>query len=628
MAVKSQIDIVVTGGDSVEAASKKLDALKQKLNDLHSKKSLNILDTDELKAVNEEIAKTTGEITSLNNQIGSIGGDTSKIEGFKNAVNGIEDGFQSAKASMILYENESDNVVQALDDTAKKVSSLNSLQGVANKTNTEGSRLLSLATVKQGALNASKKVGTVVTQGLTKASQFLTSALNAIPLVAITAAISYLIPKIKEWILGTERMKEAQDALNDTLSVEKDFLQETVKTNDYLTKKAIADAKARGATAEEIRKLERKGLETNLQEYQKYSDELQKQFEDVNINNYETAQEYDDKLKEIAEEQFNNNKRILDLERDLDLKAVNDKIATQDELTKQRELQSAKAEAQRIKDEEARKKAAQDQINYEEGRLKILGQLTLDKEMEFAQRRLNAKIITENEYNLRVLELQTDYAQADKERREQEFTEFWDELMAEQDAELSAIEAQYEKKKALREAEINDTLQGEQLLQDARRNALETGFNIAQSFSQKNKTLSNTLLAVQKGLAIAQIIVDTQKEIAGYYANPTWSAFPDGGAAIKTTYALAAKTRAATSIASIAATTIGQIATPSGGGNGGGGFGGSVNGNNPNIQGFVTTNGGGQQRGEQGAQRVYVLETDIRRVGNNIDDIYSQATVR
>jgi len=93
----------------------------------------------------------------------------------------------------------------------------------------------------------------------------------------------------------------------------------------------------------------------------------------------------------------------------------------------------------------------------------------------------------------------------------------------------------------------------------------------------ENKKLANALFLVDKALAIGEIIVNTQKEISAYSANPTWSLLPDGGLALKTAAIAGAKIRAATSIGTIVATSISKfmngggasVSTPTGGGGGG-----------------------------------------------------------
>jgi len=91
------------------------------------------------------------------------------------------------------------------------------------------------------------------------------------------------------------------------------------------------------------------------------------------------------------------------------------------------------------------------------------------------------------------------------------------------------------------------------------------------SLAGQNKKVANALFLVDKALAIGQVIVNTQKEISAYASNPTWSLLPDGGATLKTAAIAAAKIRAATSIGTIVATSIGKFMNGGGGGTVGGG---------------------------------------------------------
>jgi hypothetical protein len=127
-------------------------------------------------------------------------------------------------------------------------------------------------------------------------------------------------------------------------------------------------------------------------------------------------------------------------------------------------------------------------------------------------------------------------------------------------------------------------------IREAKRNALDTGLNILLQFAGKNKTIALGILAIQKGLAIADIVVGASKSIAaaqaalaatpaviGVVPNPMYAV--QAAATIKG-IALT-KITAATSIASILAASIGQAKSITGGGGGGsapsgGGGGGSA----------------------------------------------------
>ena len=72
------------------------------------------------------------------------------------------------------------------------------------------------------------------------------------------------------------------------------------------------------------------------------------------------------------------------------------------------------------------------------------------------------------------------------------------------------------------------------------------------------------IFAVEKAVAIASVIVNTQKESAGYFAS--YSAAGPVGLGIATKLAIGAKIRAGVSIATIAAQAISKYMNRSGGG--------------------------------------------------------------
>jgi hypothetical protein len=116
-------------------------------------------------------------------------------------------------------------------------------------------------------------------------------------------------------------------------------------------------------------------------------------------------------------------------------------------------------------------------------------------------------------------------------------------------------------------------------VKDAKRAALDTGLNILMQFAGKNKALALSILAIQKGLAIADVVVGAAKGIAaaqvalasvpafiGVVPNPAWAA----QAAITAKSIALTKITAGTSIASILAAGIGQASSITSGGGGGG----------------------------------------------------------
>jgi hypothetical protein len=139
----------------------------------------------------------------------------------------------------------------------------------------------------------------------------------------------------------------------------------------------------------------------------------------------------------------------------------------------------------------------------------------------------------------------------------------------------------------------------------------------------KNKALAISALAIEKGAAIASVIINAGKELSANAAasalNPL-NAVTGGAAGAAQLLKMNALTKIRTgiNIASIAATGIqGAKSISAGGGSGGG----SVQ--PPNIRGSQTTN----EPTQQPATKVFVTETDIRSSLRKVDGIYSQSTI-
>ncbi len=160
----------------------------------------------------------------------------------------------------------------------------------------------------------------------------------------------------------------------------------------------------------------------------------------------------------------------------------------------------------------------------------------------------------------------------------------------------------------------------------------------------ENKKLANALFLVDKALAIGEIIVNTQKEISGYYANPLWKALPDGGLALASAAAAGAKIRAATSIGTIVASSISKfmggggasVQTPSAGGGGGG----SASVGNTAVPSFVpgnlfgqgnAANNAGSPQSMESSQNITVTavvsETEMTATQNKVNKIMKNSVL-
>jgi hypothetical protein len=154
-----------------------------------------------------------------------------------------------------------------------------------------------------------------------------------------------------------------------------------------------------------------------------------------------------------------------------------------------------------------------------------------------------------------------------------------------------------------------DKLAAEQALMDAKFNLASASVDLLGTIFARNKKAADIAFALDKALAIAQVVVNTQREISAYNANPVWSLSPDGGASIKIPAIIGAKLRAAASIAAIAGTAIGRFAGggASGGTSGGATGGGGTSAPSPANFAFV----GNQPNQQQPPLQAYVVGTQV-----------------
>jgi len=136
---------------------------------------------------------------------------------------------------------------------------------------------------------------------------------------------------------------------------------------------------------------------------------------------------------------------------------------------------------------------------------------------------------------------------------------------------LLKIEEQYRKDKDTLTQEYNQVdiqrqvdfnqmvLEAEQGLQDAKFGIARAGVELFTALAGENEKAANIAFAIEKALAVGEVVVNLQRELAANRANPTWKLLPDGGATLVAAANTKARITAGISIASILATTIAKF---------------------------------------------------------------------
>lgn len=625
---KIEIELDFKGQNSVSQVEEKTKSLKQQLKEMKALLASGTLDNEQFRKLSIEAGNLQDRIGDVNLQVKNLASDSKQLDGYIGIARGITGGFTAVQGVMSLVGNESENLQKALLRVQGATALLSGMQEIQIALQKQSAFMMGVTDLKAKILSASTKVYTWATQNANAATNAFRIGLVGLT----TAGIGVAVVMIGKYVEQLNRQKEAeekrlQSAKEYETELTKNLAQANIEINSIKQYQAALNDSNKSLD-------EKKGVYKELQslvpsltnytlEQATAEDVLNKAITNeialiglkakaTALENY-VVKEEEKKLEKQQTEQAN--KQIANLTKinklkadgnivyDLGIKSVEKSLTPLEQLAKVN---------QDIIDLQAKQNdITQKGINLNQK--KVTKGDSKEETPEERDARVKKEILAQNERDA-VLEIQLE---------EYKYNKL---------ANVRAVDAERISKESSQRLfnikAYNDAVdKAEWDLVESKRAALETGFNIAQQFAGKNKTLADVLFAVQKGVAIAQIIIDLQKEVAGYAGNPTWSSAPDGGASVKIPAIAAAKIRAATSIATIAATTVGKFmnggsAPSSGGGSASSGGVGSM-GSAPNTSRFVpTTTSGGQS-----SQRVYVLEKDITDSQGRVAKIRHNATL-
>ena len=452
----------------------------------------------------------------------------------------------------------------------------------------------------------------------------------------------------------------AKAAGKDTVELEKQKRAAILQTLLALNDAEKARIRSGEATADEIKR---------WNERQK---EIRKVIEDGKVAELEQEKKAEDKKKELADKAAESRKARQEKADAAELKRQQDIIKLNEGYVKQLQDLDAKTDEEKLALDRKRAEAELNNLKATSEEKLALKKLYDRKEEDLLKtKQANIDLITAD-YNNKSRELN---AKTDKEKFDLELVKQEEEEVR-KIAELEKLGATEEEKKKVRDyytsleaqtktdfqtnedlkaaereallkeqrdAIYQDQLDAEEAFQAAKRNTIETGLELLMMFAGKNKEIALGVLAVQKGLAIADVVVNASKSIATQTAasmaatkaqiaqmslvTPFPASIPLAGGIIAKNAALLTKGIAVTkisaglNIAAIAASGIASAGNITGGGGGGigsaGGAGGGGGAPAPqaqfNIVGQSSTNqlagtiAGQQQRPVQ----TYVVGSDI-----------------
>jgi hypothetical protein len=553
--------------------------------------------SDKFGATSQQAINAAKKAAELKDRIGDAKALTdaynpdAKFKGFAQTLQGVVGGFSAVQGALGLVGVESDQV----EKTLLKVQSAMALSQGLN-TILESVDAFKNFSKQIGLTSAAQKIYTFVMYGTaaaTKATDAATKAASTsmrilrgliatLGIGALIAGVTILISKISSWVGSTDSAKEANDKLNAAIEEQNKLFEKNRKALQNARQDAITEAKIKGASAEELFKINQAYGQKDIELTKSNAAEKLKTLQDFESKNLEVfyvngqkrvrgeeaqVEQYKKLSKEL--EDANNTKNDAIRQSDVDaqneqlriadegratakknsseatqlaekrLQEEKDRLKNLAEANKQADADIRKAKQENylasIKDEDerAKKKAEIDLKN----RILEIDALTID-ESKKRELKLQAAIDTQNQIDAIDTEAKNKQAQKDKEFAVTQAKKLEDTLSAAKERQDSIREAtstaeenelydltsKYAKRlelvKGNAEAEAALVKEYENIKKNLRINAINTELgNYASAAGSISQLLGQTT-AAGKAFAIAEATINTYKAASQVFAAP------------------------------------------------------------------------------------------------------------
>lgn len=479
--------------------------------------------SDKFGATSKEAVEAAKRAAELRDRIGDARALTeafnpdAKFKALSASLSGVAGGFAAVQGAIGLFGSESKELEKQLLKVQSALALSQGLQSIGESIDSfkqlgaviQSTTIFTRANAAANTLTAAtmKALGIAVD---TTATSFrvLKTAIAATGIGLAVIAIGELISVISNYTSAADKAKEAQDKLNESIKKgAEDALEIEIAKINQTGELLKAEAKLRGDSEKEINEIEQSTRKLRIAARNRYNKEV------ANID-FEAARK-----NQIAIKSEQDAIRLAD---------INFQISEKE---------------RRKKDKEAR----------------LQEELEQQKKLDEIAKRVRQAGLDFEKVQLETTERKKKQAEEDRLKEQEDANKFLEQEFERENARLEAINEARNKNLEREKERQNEELKATQALQDAKFAAASAGVNLLGALVGENEKVANALFIVDKALAVAKIVIDTQREIASITSNPFLTALPDLGASIKIPAIAGAKIRAAASIGTIAATTIAKF---------------------------------------------------------------------
>jgi chromosome segregation ATPase len=547
--------------------------------------------SDKFGATSKEAIEAAKRAAELRDRIGDARALTeafnpdAKFKALSASLSGVAGGFAAVQGAIGLFGTESKELEKQLLRVQSALALSQGLQSIGESIDSfkqlgaviQSTTIFTRANALANTATAATMTALGVAVDTTSVSfRVLKTAIAATGIGLAVIAIGELISAISSYTSAADKAKEAQDKLNESIKKgAEDALEVEIAKINQTGELLKAEAKLRGDSEKQINEIEQSTRRLRIAARNRYNKE-------VATIDTEAARK-----NEVAIKNEQDAIRLAD---------INFQISEKE---------------RRKKDKEAR----------------LQEELEQQKKLDEIAKRVRQAGLDFEKVQLETTERKNKQAEEDRLKEQEDADKFLEQEFERENARLDAINEARNKNLEREKARQDEELKATQALQDAKFAVASAGVNLLGSLVGQNEKIANALFIVDKALAVAKIVIDTQREIASITSNPFLTALPDLGASIKIPAIAGAKLRAAASIGTIAATTIAKF---KGGASANFGSGGAISNTGtpivPTQQAQLTQlnqqsiNAIGNQ-----AIRAYVVETDITSNQKRVQAIKQRA---
>jgi hypothetical protein len=309
-------------GDTEDQQAEKTKSLKQQLRALKeeiAQKQLAGAPKQEIQDLLDKAGELDDALKDVSQQISRTGSDTRNIEGFINIVGTgtqVVAGLSAAQSLLGDQNKEFEQVLLRLNALMLLSNSIQAVQQILQKESSairaieNAQRTISVAITNLQAAAESRFI--VVRYAAIIAQKALNLAMEANPAGIILAAMTALAGIVLYFTQNTKAAAAAQRELNDALSSAGPQLDAELAGLENANKKIVADAKARGASDDQITQININNSNLRQQAREREIENLTKQYNDEKEQRNLSAEDYKKLGDKLLQLQADNQKEEAD----------------------------------------------------------------------------------------------------------------------------------------------------------------------------------------------------------------------------------------------------------------------------------------------------------------------------